>query len=210
MAVAALAAESFGGGGFGGGGFGAAAIVSAAAAASVAVSVAASAAASVAADSAAADSAAAAGASAPRRRMQMTRFTFQPSEDSVMKKRIYPFVVVAALLVAGWVGAQGLIMDMLATKVVAKYQTASCEQLLQQKNEPKPQEEQRAVQFLKERSAGSYRLHQQDCRSGGQQVVRMRDDSLIVRKAMSARLGPPGRRLRSDRHLTVDASVALA
>jgi len=40
-------------------------------------------------------------------------------------------------------------MDMIATKVVTKYQTASCEQLWQQKNEPKPQEEQRAVQFLK-------------------------------------------------------------
>ena len=65
-----------------------------------------------------------------------------------MKKWIYPFAILPALLVAGWVGAQGLIMDMLATKVVAKYQTASCEQLWQ-RNEPKPQEEQRAVQFLK-------------------------------------------------------------
>ena len=66
-----------------------------------------------------------------------------------MKKCIYPFAVLAALLVAGWVGAQGLITDMLATKVVAQYQNASCDQLLQRKNEPKPQEEQRAVQFLK-------------------------------------------------------------
>ena len=66
-----------------------------------------------------------------------------------MKKCIYPFAILAALLVAGWVGAQGMIMDMLATKVVAKYQNASCEQLRQQKDEPKPQEEQRAVQFLK-------------------------------------------------------------
>ena len=66
-----------------------------------------------------------------------------------MKKCIYPFAVLAALLVAGWVGAQGMIMDMVANKVVTKYQTASCEQLWQQKGQPKSQEEQRAVQFLK-------------------------------------------------------------
>ena len=66
-----------------------------------------------------------------------------------MKKYIFPLSVLAPLLVAGWVGAQGLIMDMVANKVVTKYQTASCEQLWQQKGEPKSQEEQRAVQFLK-------------------------------------------------------------
>ena len=66
-----------------------------------------------------------------------------------MNKRIYSFAILAALLVAGLVGAQGMIMEMAANKVVTKYQTASCEQLWQQKNEPKSQEEQRAVQFLK-------------------------------------------------------------
>jgi hypothetical protein len=66
-----------------------------------------------------------------------------------MKKCIYPFAVLAALLVAGWVGAQGLIMDAVANKVITKYQTATCEQLWQQKGEPKGPEEQRAVQFLK-------------------------------------------------------------
>ena len=66
-----------------------------------------------------------------------------------MNKRIYPLAALAALLVAGFVGAQGLIMDMVANKVVTKYQNATCEQLWQQKAAPKSQEEQNAVQFLK-------------------------------------------------------------
>ena len=66
-----------------------------------------------------------------------------------MNKRIVGSVAVAALLVAGVVAGQGRILDMVANKVIAKYQNASCEQLWQQKGEPKSEEEQRAVQFLK-------------------------------------------------------------
>ena len=66
-----------------------------------------------------------------------------------MNKRIYSLAALAALAVAGAVGGQGLIMDMVANKVVTKYQNASCEQLWQQKSEPKSQEEQRAVNFLR-------------------------------------------------------------
>jgi hypothetical protein len=68
-----------------------------------------------------------------------------------MSKRIISVAAIAAaaVVVAGAVGGQGLIMDMVANKVVTKYQTATCEQLWQQKSEPKSQEEQRAVNFLK-------------------------------------------------------------
>ena len=66
-----------------------------------------------------------------------------------MNKRIFSLAALAALAVAGAVGGQGRIMDMVANKVVTKYQNATCEQLWQQKSEPKSQEEQRAVQFLK-------------------------------------------------------------
>ena len=65
-----------------------------------------------------------------------------------MSKRIYPFAVVAALVIAGGVAAQGRILDMVANKVVTKYQNSSCEQLWQQKGQPKSPEEQKAVQFL--------------------------------------------------------------
>ena len=66
-----------------------------------------------------------------------------------MKKRVYLFVGVSALCVAGFAGGQGMILDMVANKVIAKYQNASCEQLWQQKGQPKSQEQQRAVQFLR-------------------------------------------------------------
>ena len=66
-----------------------------------------------------------------------------------MNKRMGLLVVVAALVGAGTVAGQGMIMDMVANKVVTKYQNASCEQLWQQKSEPKSQEEQRAVNFLR-------------------------------------------------------------
>jgi hypothetical protein len=66
-----------------------------------------------------------------------------------MSKRVYPFVVLAVLVIAGGVLAQGRILDMVANKVVTKYQNASCEQLWQQKGQPKSEEEQRAVQFLR-------------------------------------------------------------
>ena len=65
-----------------------------------------------------------------------------------MSKRVYPYAVVAALVIAGGVAAQGRILDMVAAKVVTKYQNASCEQLWQQKGQPKSPEEQKAVQFL--------------------------------------------------------------
>ena len=66
-----------------------------------------------------------------------------------MNKKVSLLVVASALCVAGIAGGQGRIMDMVADKVIQKYQSASCEQLWQQKGEPKSPEEQRAVQFLK-------------------------------------------------------------
>ena len=66
-----------------------------------------------------------------------------------MNKRGYLVVGVSALCAAGFAIGQGRIMDMVADKVINKYQSATCEQLWQQKSEPKSQEEQRAVQFLK-------------------------------------------------------------
>ncbi len=66
-----------------------------------------------------------------------------------MNKRVYPFVLVAVLAVAGGVAAQGMIMDMVTNKVITKYQNASCEQLWVQKGEPKSPQEQQFVQVLR-------------------------------------------------------------
>ena len=48
-----------------------------------------------------------------------------------MNKRVVASAAFAALVVAGAVAAQGRIMDMVADKVICKYQSATCEQLWQ-------------------------------------------------------------------------------
>ena len=66
-----------------------------------------------------------------------------------MNKRVGLLVVAAALVAVGTAGGQEMILNMVANKVIGKYQSASCEQLWQQKGEPKSQEEQRAINFLR-------------------------------------------------------------
>ena len=64
-----------------------------------------------------------------------------------MTKRFW-LITVAAGLAAGIAYAQYPIMDMVADKVVQKYQSSSCEQLWQKKGEPKSPEEQRVIGLL--------------------------------------------------------------
>lgn len=67
--------------------------------------------------------------------------------------RKHLILAVAVLAVAGIAYAQFPIMDRVADKVIQKYQTASCEQLWQEraqgKGQPKPEMEQRAVEALR-------------------------------------------------------------
>ena len=69
-----------------------------------------------------------------------------------MSKRIW-LIVAAAGITASVAYAQFPIMDRVADKVIQKYQTASCQQLWQEKaqgqGQPKPEMEQRAIQALK-------------------------------------------------------------
>jgi len=64
------------------------------------------------------------------------------------------FVAVALMAGAGVVYAQYPIMDMMANKVIQKYQTSTCEQLWQERaqgqGKPKPQMEQDAIQMLRQ------------------------------------------------------------
>jgi hypothetical protein len=55
---------------------------------------------------------------------------------------------VFTLLGVGVAGAQFPILDMVAEKVIQKYQQATCEQLWQQKGQPKSAQEQEALQIL--------------------------------------------------------------
>ncbi len=71
-----------------------------------------------------------------------------------MSKRFWFSIVVAASVAAGVAYAQYPMMDRVAEKVIQKYQTASCEQLWQEKaqgqGKPKPEMEQRAIQMLQQ------------------------------------------------------------
>ena len=64
-----------------------------------------------------------------------------------MKTRFWLASIVAGI-VAGIAYAQYPILDMVADRVVQKYQSSSCEQLWQKKGEPKSMEEQRIVGLL--------------------------------------------------------------
>ena len=66
-----------------------------------------------------------------------------------MSKKVYLSVFGCALLAAGLAVGQGMILDMVANKVISKYQSATCEQLWQKKGQPKSPEEQKAVNFLR-------------------------------------------------------------
>jgi transposase-like protein len=71
-----------------------------------------------------------------------------------MKKQLMLLGSSLTIFVAGVAFAQFPIMDMVADKVVQKYQTSTCEQLWQEKaqnqGKPKPEMEQRAIKLLKE------------------------------------------------------------
>ena len=69
-----------------------------------------------------------------------------------MSKRSWLLAAVPVVLIATVAYAQYPIMDRVADKVIQKYQTATCQQLWQEKaqgqGQPKPEMEQRAIQAL--------------------------------------------------------------
>lgn len=73
-----------------------------------------------------------------------------------MRRSIYFVAVVFMLLFGGISSAQFPVLDMLADKVIQKYQSSTCEQLWQQKSAPKPAMEQQMIQTL--RNAPEMRL----------------------------------------------------
>ena len=66
-----------------------------------------------------------------------------------MMKPLYLSALVPALLVVGVAGAQYPILDMVADKVIQKYQQSTCEQLWEQRGKPKPPQEQELIQLLR-------------------------------------------------------------
>jgi hypothetical protein len=75
-------------------------------------------------------------------------------EEQAMSKRSYLFALAFGLAYLGVAGAQQHpILDMVANKVIQKYQAASCEQLWQERaqkgKQPPSAKEQEAVQILR-------------------------------------------------------------
>ncbi len=66
-----------------------------------------------------------------------------------MSKQTYLFALVLALLFVSVAGAQHPILDMIASKVIQKYQNETCEQLWQERDKPKPPQEEQAVKMLR-------------------------------------------------------------
>ena len=59
------------------------------------------------------------------------------------------FALVLTMLVGGVARAQLPILDLIAEKVVQKYQQSTCEQLWEQRGKPKSAQEQEVVQLLR-------------------------------------------------------------
>jgi hypothetical protein len=68
-----------------------------------------------------------------------------------MKKRSYLSVAALGLLYVAFATAQHPMLDSVANKVVAKYQSSTCQQLMQQKaqNTPPSPGEQKAMELLR-------------------------------------------------------------
>ena len=66
-----------------------------------------------------------------------------------MTKRVGLFALLLALLFVGVAGAQFPMLDMIADKVVQKYQQSTCEQLWEARGKPKSPQEQEVVTMLR-------------------------------------------------------------
>lgn len=66
-----------------------------------------------------------------------------------MIKRISVTTAVLAALFAGYAFAQYPILERIAEKTIAKYQSSTCEQLWEARGKPKSEEEQKVLGFLK-------------------------------------------------------------
>ena len=66
-----------------------------------------------------------------------------------MTKRLVLVTIALTLIVAGVAGAQYPILDMVAGKVIQKYQQSNCEQLWEARSKPKSQQEQEMITMLR-------------------------------------------------------------
>ena len=85
-------------------------------------------------------------------RKGLARVSRPASEKGGAKRRYLFAAILSVLLFAGVSSAQydqHPLLDKAANKVIQKYQYSSCEQLWQERGQPKSQREQEAVNFLR-------------------------------------------------------------
>jgi hypothetical protein len=68
----------------------------------------------------------------------------------MMRRLTGAAVCVSALIAAGVVAAQGVLVDAAADKVIKKFEAATCDQLKAQKNEPPSEKEKIALNLLRD------------------------------------------------------------
>ena len=66
-----------------------------------------------------------------------------------MSIRTWAFGLIGASMAIGVSASQYPMLDMVAQKVIQRYQASTCEQLWEARGKPKPQEEQNLIQILK-------------------------------------------------------------
>ena len=66
-----------------------------------------------------------------------------------MMKRLIATGAVIAAVYGGFAVAQFPVLDMVANRVIQKYQSSNCEQLWENKGKPKTEEEQRVINLLR-------------------------------------------------------------
>jgi hypothetical protein len=76
--------------------------------------------------------------------------TNQHDEERNVSKSIGVAVFVSAVIVAGAVTAQGMLVDAAADKVIKKFEAVSCDQLKAQKDEPPSEEKKIAMDLLRD------------------------------------------------------------
>ena len=67
-----------------------------------------------------------------------------------MSKSIGVAVFVSALIVAGAVAAQGMLVDAAADRVIKKFEAATCDELKAQRKEPPSEKERMAMDLLRD------------------------------------------------------------
>src|ERR1700682_6213670 len=109
-----------------------------------------------------------------------------------MRKSIGAAVFVSALIVAGAVTAQSMLVDAAADKVITKYQTANCDDLKAQKAEPPSEKENIALDLLRDDPKSRVAFFNKIAAACAEQDVRLRNDPMNTSWSCDHHRSPAG------------------